>query len=463
MVCKAFVIGMGMGNPDLLTVRARDALARSELIVGSRRLLAALDGYAARKVEQVLSREIARELRESEAGVASVVLSGDIGLYSGAAGLFDLLEGMEVEAIPGISSLSYLCAKLHVPWQDVRVVSAHGRVHNLAGVVQSCATTFVLAGGHTLPQDLCSQLVARGLGDVEVSVGERLSYEDERITCGPASKLARESFDQLSVMLVLNEHPLRVTGVPHLTDDAFIRGTVPMTKEEVRELVVCKLRVRPHDVVWDVGAGTGSVSVELARAAYEGLVVSVERNSEAVGLVSSNKERFGLPNLQVVTGEAPEALVGLPAADCVFVGGSSGHLEGILTHAVRSNPTVRLCVSAITLETVGEALRCVDTLGLRDVDIVQVAISKAREVGRSHMLRARNPVFLICANGPRGADDADEAMGHEDAMAGSPDGGASCGGCLCEAVSQGAGDGDAPDASCERAHQGTKGGVTHAC
>lgn len=401
MVSEVYVIGMGMGNPQTLTVEARTALERSELIVGSQRLIEALDDVDAQKVALVSSAAIAELLHASSASVASVVMSGDVGFYSGATSLYPLLEGMNVQVIPGISSVAYLCAKLRTTWQDAHLVSAHGRAHNAVGAVQSHAKTFLLTGGVTTPQALCGQLVDRGLGEVRVFVGERLSYDDERITAGTARELVGKTFDSLSAMLVVNNRPLcRNLTVPHLPDTAFIRGEVPMTKEEMRELAICKLRIRPESTVWDVGAGTGSVSVEAARTAFEGQVLAIERDARALELLVQNKAAFGLVNLRIVAGEAPTVLEGLPAPDCVFVGGSGGRLEGILRAATSANPMVRLCITAITLETLTALLSCVEDLGLQNVDIAQVSVAKARKVGHSHLMVAHNPVYLVSADGP---------------------------------------------------------------
>lgn len=408
---RVYIIGMGMGNPDMLTKRALDALAESELIVGSRRMVDALDFYDVPKTATTDPGKIVELLHLTDARAASVVMSGDVGFYSGAARLYDWLYGLNVEAIPGISSLQYLCARLQTSWQDACVVSAHGRTHNVAGKVQAHAKTFVLAGGAATPEALCAELAERGLGDVRVHVGERLSYDDEHIVSGSAAELAKMCFDGLSVLLVENEHPLRGDMLPQLPDDAFVRGEVPMTKEEVRELAVCKLRVRPSDVVWDVGAGTGSVTVELARAAFEGQVFANERAPQALALIAQNKERFGLPNIEVVAGEAPGMLQGLPVPDKVFVGGSAGRLEEILAAAVAANPSVRVCVTAVTLETLSELLACVRELGLCHADIVQVSVARARLLGGHHLMGANNPVYLMSADGPACGEGLGQATG----------------------------------------------------
>lgn len=404
MVSKVYIVGCGMGNPGTMTQAAQDAIEASQLLIGAPRLLEQFSAVDAEKLPLVASTEIADALRTSDAKVASVLMSGDIGFYSGATGLYPLLEkleGVELESIPGISSLGYFCAKLHTTWQDAVLVSTHGRAHNALGVIQSNEKSFLLTGGETRCANICEDLVERGLGSCRVAIGERLSYDDERIVRGTAAELTGQEFDELAVMLVENPHPVdHAISSPYLDDDAFERGSVPMTKEEVREVAVCKLQVEPAHTIWDVGAGTGSVTAELARAAFEGRVFAIEKNENALALIEMNKQRLNLPHVCVVAGEAPAVLASLPTPDRVFVGGSSGKLEDILRVALKANSQVRFCISAITLETLSEALRCVETLELTHVDIVQLSFAKSKNVADYHMMTAANPIYLVSATGP---------------------------------------------------------------
>lgn len=407
---RIHLVGVGLGNPDTLTRAAERALASSQLIIGSGRLLEALDGFSARKLALVRAEEIELALRTAAEREVSVVMSGDLGLHSGATRLLELLRDVDVDCIPGTSTLSYLCAKLRMPWQDACVVSAHGRAADVCGMAQTHAKTFVLTGGASGPASICAELTERGLGHLRVHVGERLSYPDERIVSGSASELAGGTYDPLSALIVLNRHPLcPEIAAPHLADDCFARGsvrkddgssrTIPMTKEELRELAVCKLHVRANDVVWDVGAGTGSVTVELARAACAGQVFAIERVPEASRLVKQNCAAFDLPNVRIVTGEAPEALRNLPAPDRVFVGGSGGALDAVLDAVLAANPRARICIAAITIETLSLALEGIRRLGLTEPEIVQLSVAKARAAGSSHLMMAANPVWLITADG----------------------------------------------------------------
>ena len=394
---KVYLIGVGMGNPETLTVRALEAIRECPVLVGARRLLEPW-GESHQCVPLITAADITEFIGKTPEGPVAVLLSGDTGFYSGAKNLWPLLGNCEVETVPGISSLTYFCAKIQTTWQDAKLVSAHGRAHNLVGEIQRNAKTFALTGGATRVEDVCRELAERGLGDVRLWVGERLSYADEHITVGTAAELAGEAFDSLSVLLAENPAPVvRPWNGSGLPDGAFLRGDVPMTKEEVRSLALSKLRLEEHHVVWDVGAGTGSVSVECALSCPAGRVYAVEKKEEALALIAENRARFGAANLEIVAGTAPEVLENLPAPDRVFLGGTSGGLEEILQAVFHKNPAARVVCTAVTLGTVGEAAKCFSRLG--SPDMVQLSVTRTRPAGRYHLMDAQNPVWIFSGEG----------------------------------------------------------------
>lgn len=393
---KVYLVGVGMGNVDTLTGAGLRAIESADLLIGAPRLLEPFDYVECQRLPLVRPAEIAQAVRDSGVRQACVLLSGDVGFYSGATALYDRLEGLDVQVVPGISSLVYFCSQLHTTWQDATLVSAHGREHNAVGAIQSSAKTFCITGGATKVEDICTQLAQRGLGGLPAAAGERLSYGDERIVRGTVEELAHMQFDDLSVLLVQNPAPVqRPFAAPALADADFTRGGAPMTKEEVRSLAICKLRIAPDHVVWDVGAGTGSVTVEAALAANRGTVYAIEKNADAIALLQGAKADHGVVNMQVVEGGAPDALVGLPAPDRVFIGGSSGDIGAIVDVVLAANPQARLCATAVTLETIADLLACVRDRGFANVDIVQVSVARADPIGRYHLMRAENPVYLV--------------------------------------------------------------------
>ncbi|MDT3699436.1 MAG: precorrin-6Y C5,15-methyltransferase (decarboxylating) subunit CbiT [Thermincola sp.] len=190
-----------------------------------------------------------------------------------------------------------------------------------------------------------------------------------------------------------NTWRFKTGGIP---DDLFIRAQVPMTKAEVRAVTIAKARLNDNDVIWDIGAGTGSISVEAALTAVTGTVYAVEKEPDAVELIRRNIELFGTGNIKVCPGTAPEKLYDLPEPDRVFIGGSGGNLAEIINYAYQKMTAGgRLVVNAVVLETLSTAVEAMKQAGLADLDISQVAVAKAVEVGKLHMFKSHNPVFII--------------------------------------------------------------------
>lgn len=390
------LIGMGSGCPESLTAQGLAALQGAGLILGAKRLLEHLpagctaDRKAVYKPEEILACLAAQPDTDT-----AVLYSGDTGFYSGAAKLLPLLRAMgySVRVLPGLSSVQLLAAAVGRPWQDWKLVSAHGRVCDPVAEVLAHPQVFFLTGGGDTPATLCAKLTAAGLGAAHALVGENLGTPAEAIRFGLARELAAQSFAPLSVLLIEREAlpPRRTPGLP---DDAFIRGAVPMTKQEVRAAALAKLAVTPTDTLWDVGAGTGSVSVELALAAPAGQVYAVECDPEACALIQKNREKFAAYNLTLIEGKAPEALDALPTPDAVFIGGTKGNMDAIINAVLHKNPAVRLCIAAIALETLSVAVAALTAHGLA-AEVTQISVSRTKTAGSLHLLMANNPVFLI--------------------------------------------------------------------
>ncbi len=390
------LIGMGSGQPENLTLQGLAALRQADLILGARRLLAVLPaGCTENRAAAYRPDEVAELLQTSGAENAVLVYSGDTGFYSGASSMMEKLEALGVRArvLPGLSSIQLLAAALGRPWQGWNLVSAHGRTCDPVAECMQGRPTFFLTGGSEDPATLCAQLTAEGFGDVQAVVGQCLGTPEEKLFRGSVKELAAGRFNSLSVLLVEAAEvlPRRAPGLP---DEAFERGDVPMTKQEVRAAVLAKLAVRPEDILWDVGAGTGSVSVELALAAPRGRVYAVECRPEGCALIKANREKFRTRNLVLVEGLAPAALLDLPAPDAVFIGGSKGSLAAIVDAALDKNPDARICVSAIALESLSAAVAALTAKG-RTVQVSQIAVSRAKAVGGLHLMMAQNPIYLI--------------------------------------------------------------------
>lgn len=411
---KVTIIGAGPGNPDLLSRAALDAIDIADVVIGAHRALAGIDVPPdVVRCELVKTADIVAALTDAASWQrVVVVMTGDVGLFSGARRLVEALSGdaqVDVRVIPGISSASYLAARLARPWQDWRFASAHGVACDIVAEAERAGELFLVTSGGEDPSRLSGELVQAGFGDACVTVAERLSYPDERITCATASEITGQTFDDLNVMLIelaggagspaSSRWPYASSGIP---DELFIRGDVPMTKQEVRAVALAKLRLAATDTVWDVGAGTGSVSIEAALVARAGSVWAVERNATGVRLIRENADAFGCGNVHAVPGVAPEALAKLPVPDAVFVGGSAGELPSIVEAALEMNSQVRMCVPCVTVETLTEACALLSGSRFKGFEACQVSAARAEAVGSHHLMKAQNPVFLVSARGAGG-------------------------------------------------------------
>lgn len=390
---------LGGGRRDTMTMECAAALERAGCILGAKRLLEDLPrGCTENRIAAVSPQELLEAIGRQETDCV-VVYSGDAGFYSGARGLLPLLteRDIPVRVLPGVSSVQLFSARLGLPWQDWELVSAHGTQCNVTAAVSRGRPAFFLTGGVLGPAVICRRLVEAGLGNLAVTVGENLSNPEEKITFGTAEELAEQAFSPLSVLLA-EAAPRFAPRCPGLPDGAFLRGQVPMTKQEVRSAALAKLAAAPADVLWDVGAGTGSVSVELALAAPEGQVFAVECEQEACALVRANRKRFSAWNLHLIEGRAPEALADLPAPDAVFIGGTKGAMEEIIGLVLDKNRRARICAAAIAVETLSAAVAALTRHGL-EANVTQIAVSRSKPAGRLHLLAANNPTFLITGNG----------------------------------------------------------------
>lgn len=396
---KISLVGIGMGAEKTLTLEGKKALNEAELLIGAKRMTEAVQKPGQMVLHEYRSEKIVEYIREHpKYRTVAIALSGDVGFYSGAKKLIDQLDG-NVEVICGISSVVYFMSKIGLSWDDAKIVSAHGRNCNLISLIRHNPKVFSILGTEDGVAVLASRLVYYGMGDVALYVGENLSYENEKIFHDKAANLTEYRGDALSVVTACNEKATPMSAVHGISDGEFLRGKAPMTKEEVRTVSLSKLRLSEDSVCYDVGAGTGSVSVEMALRAWMGQVYAIEKKEDALALLKENKKKFAVDNLAIIPGVAPEAMTELPAPTHAFIGGSSGNMQDIINLLLEKNPKVRIVINCITLETVTEAMNAIRDFGLEDVDIVQLAAARSKSIGRYHMMMGENPIYIISCSG----------------------------------------------------------------
>ncbi|MBQ2962085.1 precorrin-6y C5,15-methyltransferase (decarboxylating) subunit CbiE [Methanobrevibacter sp.] len=388
------IIGMGMSERTL-TAEALRLIQDADILIGAKRLINEFAHLNKPSFNAYLSDDILKIIEETDAEKIAILVSGDVGFYSAAEKLTDTLKEYDPSLITGISSVSYFFAKCSLPWKDANLISCHGLDTNIVSSVRRNEYTFALTGKN-IPE-LQKELVKYGFGDLKVWVGENLGSEEESIQESTINELGGRQFSSLTVLIIKNpDFDSRIrTGIP---DEEFIRGKVPMTKSEVRAVCLSKLSIKPDDIAYDIGCGTGSVTIEMAFAAYEGKVYAFDKNEEAIALLNQNCEKFHLDNVEAICGLAPDCLKDLPVPDVAFIGGSSGNMDEIASYLYGINDRMRFVITAVTLENAMAGLESLKNIGISG-DIVQVAVSKGRQIADLHMLIAQNPIFIISGCG----------------------------------------------------------------
>ncbi|MBO5167208.1 MAG: precorrin-6Y C5,15-methyltransferase (decarboxylating) subunit CbiT, partial [Lachnospiraceae bacterium] len=403
--------GVGMGNPNCFTKEVEKAIGEADILLGAGRMIAAYQPKIEKKPyytpEQIVPYlEGLSNVTGSRKDRKIVILfSGDTGFYSGCQKLYEALLGeikhgrlqATVTVMPGISSVAYLAACMGENYHDAAICSMHGKeLPNLVKRIRREKKTFLLVSGLKDIHKLGELLMEAGLAACSVVVGYQLSYPEQQILeLNPEGclKLQKEGLYTCCIKNPNSEKEMLTHGK---ADGEFIRDKVPMTKEEVREVSICKLKLYEGAVVYDIGSGTGSIAVEIAGLSDKIKVFAVEHKAEAVSLIAGNKEKFELDNIEIVSGKAPDGLENLPVPTHAFIGGSGGKMKEILSALYQKNPHMRIVMNAISMETICEIKEVLSTFSIQNAEVVQMQVSRAKSVGAYHLMQAENPVW-ICA------------------------------------------------------------------
>lgn len=415
--------GVGMGSQASLTKEVEQAIKEADIILGAKRMI---DIYEPRleKKPYYMAGDIIPYLKKLQGNDTFyedknivILFSGDSGFYSGCQSLYRSLRAetesgaldADISIMPGISSIAYLAACTGESYQDAEICSIHGRKQaNLADIIRHNSKTFMLMSGVNDVNSLGQLLLDAGLNQCIVIAGYELSYENQEIMALTPIECVKLKKEGLYTCLIKNLN----AGARRLThgkaDSEFIRDKVPMTKEEVREVSICKLRLTDKAIVYDIGSGTGSIAMEMAGLSPDLKVYAIERKPEAVALIKKNKEKFKLDNIEVIEAEAPEGLDELPKPTHVFIGGSGGNLNEILNTLYSMNDSMRIVITAVSLETIAQIKEILSAYPIANEDIVELQINRSKVIGKYHMMQAENPVWICSFDFREGA--ADEAQ-----------------------------------------------------
>ena len=421
---KIILSGIGMGNTDGMTREAYHAFEEAEVIFGAERMLENLPGKGI-KVPYYRADDIISYLIEHpQYTKVAAAFSGDSGFYSGAQSMKKALEEAnekgilksETTILPGISSVSALAARLEVSWNDAVLASIHGRRTNVVNLVRKNTKVFLLLSGKNDFEMLVNKFREAGINHVKISAGYRLSYPDEKLFTFYLDEFETKLFDLpegVYTCLIENEDCEEQILTPGIDDEIFSRTKVPMTKNEVRVLSISRLELTKNAVVYDVGSGTGSVSIECARLSPDIFVFAIEQKEEAANLTKENAVRLGLSDqIVVINKKAPEGFEELPTPTHVFIGGSSGALSDILSaiqkklivkentkgKTDKASKGVRVVINAVSLETIAQITKLIQTYPVKHVQLTQIQASRAHKLGSYNLMQAQNPVLIASFN-----------------------------------------------------------------
>ena len=416
-ICLA---GIGMGSKDMQTKEVQHAIETADILLGAERMI---EGYSARieKKPYYMTAQILpylEKLQESESLAqqeslrVTVLFSGDTGFYSGCRKLYVALQEAiaagrlkgRVQILPGLSSVVFLAARVGESYEDAAVLSMHGKkLNHLPATVESHEKVYLLTSGSEDIRKIGRMLTKAGLGTCEVIIGYQMSYPEEKIRILKSEQCEKVTEEGLYTCLIRNPHPQPGRLTHGRADTCFLRDSAgtegkmritPMTKEEVREVSICKLHLTKKSVVYDIGSGTGSVAVEIAGLSGQLQVYAIERKPEAVELLRKNREQFHMDNIQIIEAPAPEGLEELPVPTHAFIGGSGGRLLDILQTLYRKNPHMRIVINAISMETIAELKEVLDTFPVEEEEILQMQVSRVKKLGGYHLPQAENPVWI---------------------------------------------------------------------
>ncbi len=399
------IIGMGV-SPEDLTIRQTTMIEAATLLVGGKRLLNHFGHLACQR--RTIDRDLnglGDFLQDKMPDHTIVVLtSGDPLFYGIGAFLVRRLGVEQVRILPNVSAVAAGFARLGEPWQDVRVVSLHGRNHTGELMRQ-------LAGGDTVavytdpthgPAWLAGILMENGFGDVDMCVLECLGMPDERIARITPAAARTMTFADLN-LVVLKPDPGRQTTAalfPGMPAHRFAHAKGLITKAEVRAVILSRLRLFDRAIFWDLGAGSGSVSIEAGLTVTRGEIFTVEQKAERIGHIHENRLRFAIGNMQVIQARLPNGMTALPDPDRVFIGGGGRALSDIIRMAAdRLKPAGIIVISTVLVDTLSTATHTLEALGY-GLDMIQIQVSRATRMPFSHRLEAANPVWIITGSRP---------------------------------------------------------------
>ena len=408
---KVHIVGIGDDGVDGMTAQARKVLEHADALLGPEVCRSLLPADLASRLHVATTLEELCEKIEAAGGKRLVVLaSGDPLFYGTARYVCSKLGKDRFEVVPHVSSMQLAFARVKESWEEAFLANLSGQsIERVIDKIRSSDTIGLFTSEQWPPAAVAQALLDNGIDSFQAYVCENLGSPDERVTQGSLTDIARDTFGPLNVMILVRKSRVsdaagdvgtRIFGNP---DECFLQSRPKrglLTPAEIRSLVLAEMALRPNSVIWDVGAGSGSVGLEAARIAHAGTVHAIEMDPDDHRLIRENAERFGVANLHAVLGQAPDAWAGLPDPDAIYVGGSGRHVAMLVEEAwKRLKPGGRLVTSCNSIENLA-AVHAL--LRARSGDAAYWMVNIARGIEQMDRIRfeAINPSFLMAATKP---------------------------------------------------------------
>lgn len=410
---KIHIIGVGSDGLAGLTARAKELITSADFVLGSDHALELVPEVRAERLR--IGSDLPEVVRALEAHLGRkpmvLIAEGDPMFYGVARYLCDRLGKDRFEVLPHVSSMQLAFARVKESWEEAYLTNlATHPLENVLDRIRVAEVVGLFTSEQESPPRIARELLARGLDYFRVYVCENLGGPDERVTQGELADIQEMEFASLNVMILKRKQGrpdqqrraarFRPFGNP---DDVFAQSRPKsglITQAEVRAIALAELDIQPASVVWDIGAGSGSLAIEAAQLAEPGMVYAIEQESADYHLILANAEAFGVRNLKAVHGTAPAVVAGLPTPDAIFVGGT-GHEVGRLLEAAFAalRPGGRMAVNVATLESLSATYATLKKLA---GDVRALMVNLSRGVAQLETLRfeAVNPTFLLSVTKP---------------------------------------------------------------
>jgi precorrin-6Y C5,15-methyltransferase (decarboxylating) len=396
---KIYLVGAGMAGWEGFSAKALEIIGKSEVLIGHQRHLGIFPDFTGRKIELGDLSELLDFLQKTDKRV-TILASGDPTFFGISRFLLRNLSKERIEIFTNVTSMQYAFSRIKEPWDDAIFVSVHGRgMHAAVDKIVAAEKACVLTDKVNTPAAIARELIERGAEGYEAWLCEDLGLPTEKFTRGDLRGLLELKPSELNILILIRTYEPNLVQYPliGIDDDEFQTTKKLITKQEVRAVTLSKLQLQDDLTLWDIGAGSCSVSIEASNLMPNGRIFAVERNPQCVAFINDNLKKFCARNVKLVEAYAPEGLDDLPDPDRVFIGGAGGQLEEIIDAVdKRLKADGMIVLNAVTLDTLTKAVEFLEDHGYT-VEATCVNIAKTRRLTEYKMFEAQNPVYIISA------------------------------------------------------------------